>query len=516
MRTASLSEPSKQATARLWAAFLLGMALMLPMYLQFATERFDTAARLLGFIGLGLSLLPAMLMLTGKKDGSYARPCSVAAVGLTVALFYHLAVFHERTLLLRWGEARLSPASVTMGQLLSALATPALWAGWALAGMMQIRRVLPQPRLYVPAAPLRRAGAFIVVLSLLTDLLWLRGELTTYQPAVSVISVLTPSELGFAMVLLPALLPSPFSSAAEQAADARKSQLLFFALAATALPIALMRGMLMPLVKPFLIYLVGFLFVRRRVLLWPVLLGLGAILILQPVKGEFRARVWDRQVESGLLDRAGLFLELTARHWLGSDVDRDTDKEQSLRTAAARTAGALALANAVELTPSTVPHQWGATYRYLRYAPVPRVFFPEKPIAQYADVWAAVMYGYTTERGTQHVMIGLSQIAEAYINFGFPLCLFMLMFIGVLLRIMDEVFSHSQAQNGALAIYLFFLQAVIFTSEGSLANFWGGVLQQFTLYAVAMALLGALFVRRGGRSVGAILPHPGSAARGAV
>ena len=35
----------------------------------------------------------------------------------------------------------------------------------------------------------------------------MRNELTVYQPAVSVIAVLTPSDLGFAMVLLPTLRP---------------------------------------------------------------------------------------------------------------------------------------------------------------------------------------------------------------------------------------------------------------------------------------------------------------------
>jgi len=470
--------------ARLWIGYLLGLLLLLPVYLLFATDRFETAARLLAWLGLGLSLLPLVVMLARPAG----RACSVAAMGLTVALFYHLAVFHERGLLLRWGEARLSAESVTLGQLLSALAVPAMWAGWALFGAFNIRRLLPHPRLAVAELPLRVAGTLIVGLALLTDILWLRGELTTYQPAVSVISVLTPSELGFAMVLLPSL-----TSKKEEAA---RGKLWFWLLAGTSVVISLMRGMIMPLMKPLVVYLLGHLYVRRRVVLWPLFCGIAAVLLLQPVKGEFRARVWDRQVESGLLDRAALYLDLVARHWFGSDVDRSVDKEQSVRTAAARTGGALALANAIELTPSAVPHQWGGTYRYLRYAPVPRVFDPEKPIAQYADVWAAVVYGYTTERGTEHVMIGLSQIAEAYINFGMPLCLVMLMVIGGLLRAMDEVFAHAAAANGGLAIHLFFLQAVMFTAEGSLANFWGGVLQQFLLYGLAMALLGSLSRRR--------------------
>ncbi len=466
--------------ARLWLGYLLGLALLLPIYLLFATERFDGTARFLAWLGLSLSLLPMMQLLTRQK----ARSCSVAAVGLTFALFYHLAVFHERTLLLRWGEARLSASAVTMGQFLSAMATPALWAGWALAGVLNIGRLLPHPRLFVHDLPLRIGGTLIVLVALLADVLWLRGELTTYRPVVSVISVLTPSELGFAMVLLPAL-----------SRNDRRGQLWFFVLAATSLLLSLVRGMIMPLMKPLLVYLLGFLYVRRQILLWPILAGLGAVVLLQPVKGEFRARIWDHKVESGLLDRAALYVDLVERHWFGSDIDRNIDKAESVRTAAARTGGALALANVVELTPSTVPYQWGKTYSYLRHALMPRIFDPDKPIAQYADVWAAVMYGYTNERGTEHVMIGLPQLAESYINFGMPLCFFMLMVIGVLLRIMDEIFAHAQAGSGALAIHLFFLQAVMFTSEGSLANFWGGVVQQFLLYAIGMAILGGLFRR---------------------
>ena len=82
-----------------------------------------------------------------------------------------------------------------------------------------------------------------------------------------------------------------------------------------------------------------------------------------------------------------------------------------VKIAAARTGAALQLANAIELTPQAIPFQGGATYRYLRFALMPRVFYPDKPIAQYADVWAAVLYGYTTQSGTAHVMVGLSQVA---------------------------------------------------------------------------------------------------------
>ena len=476
---APLSEARPLPAAPLMLAFSVGMAAMLPLFLFFATERFSTVARLLAWLGLGGALLPALWLLT--RHG--ARACTVVATGMWAAMFYHLAVFHEDRLILRWGEARISEAAVDMAMLLAALATPGIYLGWHLAGTLNLARVLPHPRLDVSALPLRLVGTGIVILSLLADVLWMRNELTVYQPAVSVISVLTPSDLGFAMVLLPTLRPGRAE---------RGGRLLFWGLFAAGAVVALMRGVLTPMMKPLLLYVLGNLVVLRRPRLWPVVMALLAVLLLQPVKGEFRARVWDRQVEMTLTDRALLFVDLTAKHWLGSDIGPSIDKEQSVKIAAARTGAALQLANAIELTPQAIPYQGGATYRYLRYALIPRVFFPEKPIAQYADVWAAILYGYTTKSGTAHVMVGLSQVAEAYINFGVVGGLLMLVGLGILLRTMDEIFAHPQAGTGALALHLYFAQSVAVTLEGSLAQFWGGVLQQYLVYGVALALLGSL------------------------
>jgi len=73
---------------------------------------------------------------------------------------------------------------------------------------------------------------------------------------------------------------------------------------------------------------------------------------------------------------------------------------------------------------------------------------PDKPIAQYADVWAAVMYGYASQQMTAHVMVGLSQIAECYINFGFIGALLALTLIGMLYRCVDEILAHPRAGPG--------------------------------------------------------------------
>lgn len=462
--------------------------MLLPVYLLFATERFSTLARLLSWVGFATATLPAVVMLARPRS----RLCGVAAVGLVIAVFYQLAVFHEERLMLRWGEARLSERAILLAHTLSALATPALWLGWGLFGLAgSLRgRLLPRPRLEVPDSALLLFGALIFVAGFLTDILWVRGELTTYQPLVSVINVLTPSELGLAMVLLPTLREGPLSER-----NRRRARLLFFALASASAVMALTRGMILIVVRPLIIYLLGHLYVRRKVQLLPVVLGVAAVLILQPVKAEFRARVWDRQVELGVLERASLYLELVGKHWIGSDFEETKDALGSVRTAAARTGWDLALANVVELTPASIPHQWGQTYKFLLYAPVPRVIYPEKPVAQQADIWAAVAYGYITERGTAHVSIGLSQLAESYVNFGIPLCFLFLMLIGALQRAVDEMFTHRRAGSGALAIYLYCLQAMITSWESSFAQFWGGVLQLLIVYGTAMALLSFLGTR---------------------
>lgn len=464
-------------------AYVVGMAVALPLYLLFATPRFTTLARVIAWLGLGLSLVPLLHTLVARES----RRCLIVAIGLWVTLYHHLAVFHERSLLLRWGEARLSDRSVELAALLAALVVPCLWGGWALGSALRTQRFLPRVQLAIDPTWLRGVGSAVVLVSLVADVLWLRGELPLDRTAVSAIAWLTPGELGFAMVLLPSL---------QERQPRGIGRWLFWALFALAATVALMRGVLTPLIKPLLIYLLGWLFARRSLRVWPVVTALLAVVILQPVKAEFRARVWDRSARMDLWQRAELFVDLTAQHWLGEGPGWAQDRSQSLQVAAARTAGALQLAHAIEMTPAAVPHQWGATYVYLRHAFIPRVFDPEKPIAQHADVWAAVIYGYTTPAGTAHVMVGLGQIPEAYINFGLFGALLLFAGIGLLCRMVDDVLAHPWAQNGALVLHLYFVQNLTTTLEGSLAQFWGGVPQTFLFYGLGLALLSSATTRR--------------------
>ncbi|HNF98995.1 MAG TPA: hypothetical protein PK493_16975, partial [Pseudomonadota bacterium] len=96
--------------ARLRLGYLLLMLGMLPVLLLLGTARFPSLARLAAWVGLLLSGLPALHIVTSKR----ARPSAVAGLSLMIALCYFLATLHEERLLLRWGEARITGGAVTL------------------------------------------------------------------------------------------------------------------------------------------------------------------------------------------------------------------------------------------------------------------------------------------------------------------------------------------------------------------------------------------------------------------
>lgn len=452
----------------------LGLAVLLPVLLLLGVERYSPQARVVAWVGFGLSTLPALVMVLRPQS----RRNALAATGLVSAVFYELSVLHERRLMLRWGEARITDSSVELAMVLAALALPAMWLGWHVCGRVNpLRRA--RLSLELPPRLLRTVGYVIIASSLTLDVLWLRGSITVLESAVGIMSVVTPFELGFSMLMVHRL----------GGHANRFDQIAFWACLILMSALSLARGQIFFLLRPFIIYLLGWLYIGRRVPVLPVVIMFAAILLMQPVKGTYRALLVQRSAELSVLARVELYLDLLNSYWFSGD---QLDTRAAAETAASRTTGALALANVIEMTPASVPHQYGATYRYLLYGPIPRVLYPDKPVAQLADRWAMVVYGYTNLSGTHTVAIGLSQFSEVYINFGFPGCLLMLMVTGAMYRLLDDLLGHPAAGTGAQALYLYMLLATMVSLDGSFAQFWGGVPQVLGTYTLALSLLGRL------------------------
>jgi hypothetical protein len=161
------------------------------------------------------------------------------------------------------------------------------------------------------------------------------------------------------------------------------------------------------------------------------------------------------------------------------------------------------LARVVAMTPDTIPYQNGATYSYLVVAAVPRILWPEKPVAQEANNWFALAYGYLTPGRVGETMVGMPHLVEAYINFGLLGTLPLMALIGCVYALLDLVLNRPAAGEGGMAI----LAAVMLAPnaiEASTAASFGALVQN----TVALALL--LLPFRSWRSTTPATSSPGA------
>jgi len=205
------------------------------------------------------------------------------------------------------------------------------------------------------------------------------------------------------------------------------------------------------------------------------------ILFLSPVKGTFREAVWSdsasvTQVSDSRLDRASLWVEQAAQYWFGT-LNGERDVTDATSSAISRTDLIHQFAHIYSLTPEIVPFQYGDTYSYFAVAFIPRVIWPDKPMAGGANDFFAVAYGITSEEGVKRVTFGVSLLGEGYINFGAPGVVFIMALQGVILILLQHVFGGERSGAGGqavfLAFFIFFLNGVGTSAE----IFFGNIVQ---------------------------------------
>ena len=81
-------------------------------------------------------------------------------------------------------------------------------------------------------------------------------------------------------------------------------------------------------------------------------------------------------------------------------------------------------------TPDKRPFLYGETYAAIPALLVPRVLYPDKPIAHQGSHTLSVYYGLQSEEGTQTTTIGWGMLIEAYANFGTMGVIVLAMLIG--------------------------------------------------------------------------------------
>lgn len=190
---------------------------------------------------------------------------------------------------------------------------------------------------------------------------------------------------------------------------------------------------------------------------WRMLLaGFFLFILLNAVKGEYRARAWYGYEAKNLAlsDRITLWYDLGSQQLTAlATGDATSNIETIVRTSTARLDLLHFFTLVQEKTPDSVPYYGGETYSFLFYGWIPRFIWPTKPIAQQANKIFAVDYGIQTEEGTTSAMFGIGHLPEAYANFGIPGLIIIMMLEGGVFALLNHIFNGPYSDGGR-AIYV--------------------------------------------------------------
>ncbi|MCB8984700.1 MAG: hypothetical protein H6659_12800 [Ardenticatenaceae bacterium] len=215
-----------------------------------------------------------------------------------------------------------------------------------------------------------------------------------------------------------------------------------------------------------------------------VSLGILLYLILNPAKFTYREEVWYGDRTYGFGERVDLWGNLVAEsatNLLGADDRSKT--EQNITESLARFDLIHKFAYVQKITPEIKPFYLGQTYTYFLYAWVPRVFWPDKPLASEAN--EAIDINYRLKLPGQSSTIGIGQLPEAYANFGVVGIVLVMGLQGLIFALLDSSLNGPDSDGGRaiyLSVMIYFLNGI----GSSAAILFGALLQQILVNAVIL------------------------------
>ncbi len=201
--------------------------------------------------------------------------------------------------------------------------------------------------------------------------------------------------------------------------------------------------------------------VSRKVPVAMIVGGLALFVVLNSVKANYRKQAWTQTSSLSVVDRIGLWVDLSQQAVGGNDSD--SGGGDTIRKSMSRFDLLHQFVRVRQLTPSLIPFYQGSTYSYLIYGWVPRFLWPGKPIAQEANVVFAIDYGFMTKEQMSAVMIGIGHLPEAYANFGNLGVIVIMALQGMFFAVVSKILDSPRSEGG-MAIYLslmvFFLNGI--------------------------------------------------------
>jgi hypothetical protein len=163
-----------------------------------------------------------------------------------------------------------------------------------------------------------------------------------------------------------------------------------------------------------LVFIVVYVYEKRRFPMAACLAVLPVLLFFQPAKTMFRERYWARQSTDSSTERVTYWVENSWRLWNAAITSHDNEQLRELSNSTLSRFDLLRqTAHVIEFTPSRVPYQYGNLYSYMLVTFIPRYFWPDKPSVNDANRWYQVQYGLTDRQNLSVVSIAVGSAAPA-------------------------------------------------------------------------------------------------------
>ena len=234
-----------------------------------------------------------------------------------------------------------------------------------------------------------------------------------------------------------------------------------------------------------LLLILAYATIRGRMPWLLMALGFGALILLLPVRAEFRELTWNSDDNRRSPSDNALLYVATAWDYL---TGQEMSYSQAVQVSVSRLGHLMTFAEVVEATPENVPYWGGETYYPLLFKPIPRLLFPDKPSEIFGQAFGH-RYGFLNS-GDFSTSYNLPQLVEFYANFGAIGVLLGMLIIGAIYGLIHQAFIHPSVGLGRVvaAIFIFYRLLIV---ESNFSLVFGGLFSAFALLAlVHLTVLG--------------------------
>lgn len=333
----------------------------------------------------------------------------------------------------------------------------------------------------VPKMKINVRNPILVMYGFLLCILFIFSWSTSFGAFQGLINILVNRDLGVALLAL----------LYYRNCMGIKSRIFTLFLVACLVLIGVSTSMTQAMLQPIMVWFICRWLVTGKLEIRYVIVGIIVILLIQPVKIEYRKAFWSVQDQFSALQQAGIFAGLFVNYWFLS-TDRELHKSSSSRSSLL-----LQTTHVVDWTPDTVPYRNGETLATIFVAWIPRPLWPDKPVSQQANIYYALDYGLSTLEGIKTTMFGVGHFGEIFMNFGgggiFPVFFLIGIFsylLLYLLRIPKNMKAlirdkHGEPNIAATALFVAGLVQIMFIGS-TVTDAYGGLIQMLVVQGSIM------------------------------